>query len=1294
MDNSITYTLIVMCALNIYSLNVNGLCNLDNAKRLFALLGEWKCDICLLQETFWTDNLITEIEHFWNGKLYYSNNDNKKCGVAILVASKWKDYTDLVCKDRQGRLISIHFKFDEIDFDIMCTYAPTDCTDKVLFFDFMLQCLSNRTIIIGGDFNTTFEQKDRLNTIHHFDKGYMKLQEVKTNANIYDIWRKRYPNSKTFSWKRVINDEIKMSRIDYFLISNNIGSYVKNIFYKDTTLSDHSFVYMKIDFTEVETGPGIWILNNTILCENEYQTKIITLIEREKLDQLYNSEFLIWWDNLKYKIKKMSQNYCMYRNKQRYKEYNQIQRKLGNLTDLMASGQNIDIDKYIQLKNELAGIEHNKCEGAILRAKAFWAIEGDKNSKYFLNLEKYKQNMNTVLEISKDDGVIVRDTIQILDEEYKFYSNLYSCVETNKQDIYNFQQNVNTNVNKNDVIQCDKVITKQEIFDSLSTMSKNKSPGSDGITMEFYNQFWNVIGDILLKLYKNVQEEEIMSRSMRHGIISLIYKKGDKSNLRNWRPISLLNVDYKILARIMSNRLKYVLPTIISEDQTCSVIGRDISDNISSVRDIINMVEQEKIEGYLVKIDQEKAFDRISHQYLMEILKRFGFGLRFRKWIQIFYNDIFSAVKCNGFLTKYFPIKNSVRQGCPISALLFVLCAEPLNSAIKLNQNIQGIPVAGTKRTSLMFQHADDTTCTVSNKTSIKNIIRVFDDYGRASGAKVNKSKSEIMCMGTGFLNVKDIEKFGILLCDNYIQILGVYLGKNQTDCDILNWKEKIGKIKKILNIWKQRQLNIHGRATIVSSLLLSRIWYTLMVQPIPDWALKEFKTACLEFIWMKKSYPVRYFTIIGNKDSGGLNIPDIEMKAKAFRLKYLKRFLDKKCTAIWKYTFAYFLRSISNMGLTYQCLYMQLCSKQLLKLPPIYREIMIAWEELRGSIGYDLNVNQIFDQPLFFNPKIVYKGKKLHFEFFIKADIVQLKHLSYEVVPGFIRFGSIKELIQEHSPQISEKSIENAYNIIRGAIPMEWQIVILRSVYKKSENRIPHFILIQANNLTVFETCTTSTFYKSMRDCKFCIPISKQFWETVFQDLDYKQIALNIQMTGKCPDMVELDFKIFHNIIYTESKLKQIGLTDNDVCLLCNCEIETVTHMFLDCVRLTTFMSFVLYYVENLLRLMPNNDINVFDFRNAMLLGYTIKSKNVNYVFLNMFLSQARLCIYKARAVYKYYGKRMNLISFFKCSLEKYIPYIHRYYIIQKRSDWFKRHISNLNCIVKLIDQRLQFNW
>jgi len=228
-------------------------------------------------------------------------------------------------------------------------------------------------------------------------------------------------------------------------------------------------------------------------------------------------------------------------------------------------------------------------------------------------------------------------------------------------------------------------------------------------------------------------------------MITLIYKKkGKRNNISNYRPISLLNVDYKILARIMANRLKVVLPNIISPNQTCCILGRDIADTTASLRDIIELIEKDNLEGYLIKIDQEKAFDRVDHTYLFHILDKFGFGPQFIQWIKIVYTNIRSTLKVSGFLANYIPVLNSLKQGCPISALMYVVAAEPLVQAVLKNKEINGINIPNSNDISKMYVHADDFTLTVDDKNSINETFKITNLYSEASRAIINKQKSEI----------------------------------------------------------------------------------------------------------------------------------------------------------------------------------------------------------------------------------------------------------------------------------------------------------------------------------------------------------------------------------------------------------------------------------------------------------------------------------------------------------------------------------------------------------------------
>ena len=249
------------------------------------------------------------------------------------------------------------------------------------------------------------------------------------------------------------------------------------------------------------------------------------------------------------------------------------------------------------------------------------------------------------------------------------------------------------------------MIETDEIYKALKNLNNNKSPGSDGLSKEFYMTFWNDLKEHLTELYLNIFLQRQMTPTQRTAIVKLIYKKNDPHDLRNWRPISLLNIDYKILSSALANRIKPLMEKIINEDQTCGVPGTSIQNNNDILNYIWNITNDpagnKKGLSYLC-IDQEKAFDRIEPNYIMKVLKTLNFGKGFNTWIEILYKEITSQVMINGVLTKPINIQRSVRQGCPISMLLFVIGAEGLAEQIRNNKHIEGYELPnGQKKETL-----------------------------------------------------------------------------------------------------------------------------------------------------------------------------------------------------------------------------------------------------------------------------------------------------------------------------------------------------------------------------------------------------------------------------------------------------------------------------------------------------------------------------------------------------------------------------------------------------------------
>ena len=210
-------------------------------------------------------------------------------------------------------------------------------------------------------------------------------------------------------------------------------------------------------------------------------------------------------------------------------------------------------------------------------------------------------------------------------------------------------------------------------------MQNDKSPGNDGLTKEFYENFWDGLKKIFVNSVREAKEIGHLSTSQRQAIIKLIEKKDrDKRFIKNWRPISLLNVDSKIISKALSEKLKEVLPDLISSQQTAYVKNRHIGESGRLISDIIEITEIRKIGGFLVTMDIEKAFDSLDHNFLISTLEKYGFGQNFILWIKILLNDQESCVINGGKTTKYFILGRGARQGDTISAFLFILALEVL----------------------------------------------------------------------------------------------------------------------------------------------------------------------------------------------------------------------------------------------------------------------------------------------------------------------------------------------------------------------------------------------------------------------------------------------------------------------------------------------------------------------------------------------------------------------------------------------------------------------------------------
>ena len=290
------------------------------------------------------------------------------------------------------------------------------------------------------------------------------------------------------------------------------------------------------------------------------------------------------------------------------------------------------------------------------------------------------------------------------------------------------------------------LISTDKLFVALKGLQTGRAPGSDGLPTEFYLTFWDDIGSSLALVLNERLCLGSLTDSQRESLLRLIHKKDDKRLPKNWCPIFLLNTDYKLASKVITERLKSVMSSIVYQDQTCGIPGKTIFSNLQLVHDLLDMIDKTDETGIFVTLDQEKAFGRVDHEFLMPTLSKFGFGPIFCQWVSLFYNNDFSHIICNGKLSDPVFLSRGVRQGCPLSPLLYVLVSEVLSTQIRNCPEIIGfcLPSAGGLHFKIS-QYADDATNFVKSERSLFHLLRVVRDYERGSVAKHNTAKSEAM---------------------------------------------------------------------------------------------------------------------------------------------------------------------------------------------------------------------------------------------------------------------------------------------------------------------------------------------------------------------------------------------------------------------------------------------------------------------------------------------------------------------------------------------------------------------
>ena len=495
--------------------------------------------------------------------------------TVLLILGEWQYIFEMVFmqkiieteEDQFGRFLWLKVLINGQAFGLLNIYAPNTETEQLTFFDKIRSLLEakrdkNVHFIIGGDFNMVrnFSKDKRGGQQKSRPRVVQQIENILEEFSLVDIWRAKNPWLRQYTWAQKVPPVA--CRLDMWLIPNQFLQITKFAKIVNSVATDHRAVVINISGENyTPRGPGYWKLNTTVLQEAEYIHTIKNVIsEIKKQNETDNIDPRIHWEEIKCAVRAASIQYCKTRARKKREREKYLTKKLQELEQQLYDLNPDIVQEYDNIKKEFENLYDEKAKGAMLRSRARWIAQGEKNTKYFFGLEKRNFTMQTITQLDVGKKDLIENPKEIQGEIFKYYKSLYTSKVADVDapeydkffDLKNFPR-----LSVQDAKTLQKPINLIECESAIREMADSKSPGCDGLPVEFYKKFWTDVKDDLFKAYTHGLAEGELYYSQTRGIIRLLPKPlRNLFLLKNQRPITLLCADYKILSKVLANRLK------------------------------------------------------------------------------------------------------------------------------------------------------------------------------------------------------------------------------------------------------------------------------------------------------------------------------------------------------------------------------------------------------------------------------------------------------------------------------------------------------------------------------------------------------------------------------------------------------------------------------------------------------------------------------------------------------------------------------------------------------------------
>ncbi|GJZ29353.1 RNA-directed DNA polymerase, eukaryota [Tanacetum coccineum] len=711
---------------------------------------------------------------------------------------------------------------------LISVYAPQSIPDKRLLWNYLSSLITrwDGDSIVMGDFNEVRFVEERMGSVFN-SQGASEFNSFINNSGLVDVHLEGY----SFTWSH--SSASKMSKLDRFLVTEGIISsfpYISAVCL-DKHLSDHRPIILRDIVADYGATPfrffNSWLRGLDGFGYNGFQ-------------------YLEFYIGLLFDFKKVQSS----------RVYD-INSKLQGIEVLLGQGGSNDpiLFERKDLMNQLNDLKSSECWDYIQKAKIKWAIERGENSKFFHGVININRS-NLAIKGVMVDGEWVDNPTCVKEEFRSHFASRFQAPSSNRCRLdFRFPKCLSPD----QVSDLERDISNDEIRCAVWNYGHDKSPRPDGFTFDFFRTFWNIIGVDFCKAVDWFFHHHSFAKGCNSSFVTLIPKSNDPKFVSDYRPISLIGSIYKVVTKVLANRLSMVMSDLISDVQSAFLPSRQILDGPFIINELLSWCKHKKQQAMLFKVDFAKAYDSVS------------------------LNSGMASILVNGSPTSEFPFHCGLKQGDPLAPFLFILVMESLHlsfSRVVEAGLFKGIQIGSSLKISHLFYADDAVFIGEWSDINLTCIMQILSCFSLSSGLKINIMKSHLLGVG--------VPREDVTIAARSLGCLD----------------SVIGKLNSRLSKWKRNTLSIGGRLTLLKSVLGSTPIYTMSLYKVPKSILHSMESIRRKFFYganddNKKITWVSWSKVLAAKEYGGLGVSSFYALNRGFLFKWVWRFLSKD-NSLW----------------------------------------------------------------------------------------------------------------------------------------------------------------------------------------------------------------------------------------------------------------------------------------------------------------------------------------------------------------------------------------------------------